>query len=499
MSVPINPSKTGHLPPWIHRLRAHHAGTLVLLAVLGCQLMVVVDATIVNVALPDIQRALDFSPSSLSWVLNAYTLTFGGLLLLGARMGDIFGRRQTFLSGLALFVVASMIGGLAVDGTMLLVARAAQGVGAAVAAPAALALLMNRFPEGRERNRALGLFTAVSISGFSIGLVLGGALTQLLDWRWVLFVNVPVGLVVLAAGALSLPVTERSRKPFDLQGALYSTIGIGALVYGLVHAADAGWTSPVSIASLAVGVLLLAAFVVAEMRATQPITPLRLFRSVTRSSSYVGRLTMVAAFMGMMFFLTQYLQDVLHYDPLETGLAYLPMTGATFVATQFSARYASARFGARSLLVFGFGVSAAGMLWLTQIGEHTNYLEMVGPMILIGLGGGTSFLSLTNAALHGVDQQDAGAASGMVNAMQQLGGTLGLAILVTVFGSAATAAGGSELHAFTAGVQQTFYVAGFLLIGGLVLMVLTQGPLPRWRRTRAVTPTVVAVDSELVG
>ncbi|KQR98144.1 MFS transporter [Williamsia sp. Leaf354] len=481
MSIPSvrrSPAPSGRVPGALSR----HLGTLVLISVLGCQLMVVVDATIVNVALPDIQRALGFSSTSLSWVLNAYTLTFGGLLLLGARMGDILGRRRTFLGGLALFVVASMAGGFAVDGVALLVARAAQGVGAAVAAPAALALLMTRFPEGRERNRALGLFTAVSIGGFSIGLVLGGALTQWLNWRWVLFVNVPIGIVVLIAGALSLPATERSRKPFDLQGALYSTVGIGMVVYGLVNAAEKGWSDAVTLVSLIVGVALLGAFVVAERRAAQPITPLRLFASVPRSASYAGRLVMVAGFMGMMFFLTQFLQDVLHYGPLQTGLAYLPMTASTFAATQFSARYASVRFSGRALLMVGFGLAIAGMLWLTQIHQGSSYLELIGPMILIGLGGGTSFLSLTTAALRGVAPADAGAASGMVNAMQQLGGTLGLAVLVTVFGSASAAAGGTPLHAFTAGVQQTFWASAILLGAGMVLMALTQGE----RRQRAV-------------
>ncbi|GGF26113.1 MFS transporter [Williamsia phyllosphaerae] len=482
---------------WSNRLR-DHLGTLVLISVLGCQLMVVVDATIVNVALPDIQRALGFSSTSLSWVLNAYTLTFGGLLLLGARMGDILGRRRTFLAGLALFVVASAAGGFATSGVELLAARALQGVGAAVAAPAALALLMTRFPEGRERNRALGLFTAVSIGGFSIGLVLGGALTQWLDWRWVLFVNVPIGILVLIAGAVSLPTTARSRKQFDLQGALYSTVGIGALVYGLVSAAERGWSSPTTLASLGVGVVLLVAFVLAESRAAQPITPLRLFASVPRASAYAGRLVMVAGFMGMMFFLTQFLQDVLGYGPLQTGLAYLPMTASTFLATQFSARYASVHFTARTLLLVGFGAAMAGMAWLTQIHQGSSYAELVGPMVLIGLGGGMSFLSLTTAALRGVAPEDAGAASGMVNTMQQLGGTLGLAILVTIFGSASRAAGGTELHAFTVGVQETFWASTILLAVGMVLMAITQGERRQPQAAPVDDPEMAAVGSEVV-
>ncbi|ROZ98057.1 MFS transporter [Gordonia sp. OPL2] len=447
---------------------------LILLAVLGCQLMVVVDATIVNVALPDTQRSLDFSTSSLSWVLNAYTLTFGGLLLLGARLGDILGRRGTFLGGLTVFLAASAFGGLATDSSMLLVARALQGVGAAVAAPAALALLMTRFPEGPQRTRALALFTAVSIGGFSLGLVLGGALVQWLDWRWVFFVNLPIGAAVALAGMFSLPQTARRSGSFDLQGALYSTAGIGAIVYGLVHAAEQSWSSPVTVVALVVGGTLLVAFVVTETRAAAPITPLRLFASVPRSSAHVGRLVMVAGFMGMMFFLTQYMQEVLHYGPLETGLAYLPMTAATFASSQITARILVSRFSNRTLLLAAFSAAAAGLFWLSTLDAHTAYASLVGPFILVGAGGGMAFLSLTTAALRGVHPDDAGAASGVVNTAQQLGGTVGLAIMVAVFG-AATRGLPSSSDAFAHGMTVTVLVAGSLLVAGGVLMAVTQG------------------------
>ncbi|SIS04474.1 MFS transporter [Williamsia sterculiae] len=465
---------TGRMPDLRRRLPRISGGALVLFAVLGCQLMVVVDATIVNVALPNIQRALDFSPTNLSWVLNAYTLTFGGLLLLGARLGDILGRRRTFMGGLALFVVASMIGGLATDSLMLLLARGLQGIGAAVAAPAALALLMTRFGEGAERTRALALFTAVSIGGFSLGLVLGGGLVQWLDWRWVFFVNAPIGLAVLIAGFVSLPAGVRHIGRFDLPGALTSTLGVGALVYGLVGAAEHGWTSASALTALVVGGALLAAFVMVERRAVQPITPLRLFASMPRSASFLGRLVVVAGFMSTMFFLTQYMQDVLHYGPLATGLAYLPMTAATFAGSQFTARWAMGRYSNRSLLVVAFAIAASGLFWLSSIGTGSSFIDMVGPLVLIGWGGGMSFLSLTTASLRGVHPDDAGAASGLVNAAQQLGGTIGLAVMVAVFG-AAVPASQHGVQAFTTGVTTTFLVAAALITGGMVLMALTQG------------------------
>ncbi|MFW0786530.1 MFS transporter [Gordonia sp. CPCC 206044] len=481
------PATPGQIPRTA-RLRARiNTDILVLVAVLGCQLMVVVDATIVNVALPNIQQSLGFSTSDLSWVLNAYTLTFGGLLLLGARLGDILGRRSTFLGGLTLFVSASIFGGFATDTSMLLVARAFQGIGAAVAAPAALALLMTRFPEGQARTRALALFTAVSIGGFSIGLVVGGGLVQWLDWRWVFFVNVPIGLVVIVAGLMSLPRLTATSGSFDLQGAVYSTAGVGAIVYGLVNAAEHGWSASVTIVALAVGVALLAAFVYTENRVPQPITPLRLFASTSRSAAHLGRLVMVAGFMGIMFFLTQYMQEVLHYGPLETGLAYLPMTAATFAASQLSARVLVARFSTRALLIVAFSIAAAGLYWLGTLDASTPYLRLLGPLILIGAGGGMAFLSLTTAALRGVHPDDAGAASGLVNTAQQLGGTVGLAIMVAIFGASTRGMTPSDTT-FAHGMTVTVLAAAVLLSAGGVLMALTQGERVQERTALASNP-----------
>ncbi|MEP7021522.1 MAG: MFS transporter, partial [Pseudonocardiales bacterium] len=297
-------------PQTRRRLFPHGHPGLVLTLILTSQLMVVLDATIVNIALPDIRSALHFSPAGLSWVVNAYTLTFGGLLLLGARAGDILGRRRTFLAGISLFTLASLVGGFAESSGQLLAARAIQGIGGALAAPSALALLMTMFPQGRERTRAVGMYTAVSIGGSAVGLIAGGMLTQWVSWRWVLFVNVPIGVAVIVLTRLVMPETPRKSGRFDLTGALSSTIGMAALVYGFVHAATDGWGDAGTLASFTVGVSLVVLFVLTELRAESPITPLRLFADRNRSTSYVARLLLVAGMMGMFFFLTQFLQGV---------------------------------------------------------------------------------------------------------------------------------------------------------------------------------------------
>jgi EmrB/QacA subfamily drug resistance transporter len=462
--------------------RPNHAA-LVLAAILTCQLMVVLDATIVNIALPDIKTALHFSPANLSWVINAYTLAFGGLLLLGARAGDILGRRRTFIAGIALFSVASLAGGFATSGPLLLAMRALQGVGGALASPSALALLMTMFPEGRERIRAIGLYTTVSIGGGAVGLIAGGMLTQWVSWRWVLFVNVPIGIVLLIVSRAVLPETERRRGRFDLMGAVTSTMGMTALVLGFVRAATDGWGDTTTIAAFAAGLALLGAFIMTELRASSPITPLRLFADRNRVSSYLARLLLVAAMMGMFFFLTQFLQEVLGYSALTTGFAFLPLTVMLFGASQLSARTLTQRFGARTVMASGLSLSTVGLLWMTQLSESSSYFSVLGPLVLFGIGNGLAFVPLTMIALAGVDPKDAGAASGLVNVMQQLGGALGLAILVTVFGTASKhaaahpAAGASAAevarHAFLVGADRGFLVATLLLAATVVLVVTT--------------------------
>jgi EmrB/QacA subfamily drug resistance transporter len=468
--------------------------TLILLVILTCQLMVVLDATIVNVALPDIQSALRFSPANLSWVLNAYTLTFGGLLLLGARAGDILGRRRTFLAGIAIFTLASLLGGFATSGGFLLAARAGQGVGGALAAPSALALLTTMFAEGRERMRALGLYTAVSIGGSAVGLVVGGMLTQWVSWRWVLFVNVPIGLTVLVLGSTVLPETPRHEGRFDLAGAFTSTFGMGSLVYGFVRAATDGWADLFTVASFAVGLVLLIAFVSTELHASSPITPLRLLTNRNRSSANIARGLLVAGMFGMFFFLTQFLQDVLGYSPLRTGIAFLPLTAALFAASQLSARLLTDKVNAKLLMAGGITASALGLLLLTRLSEGTGYPVLLLSLLLVGIGNGTAFVPLTSTALAGVAPEDAGAASGLVNVMQQLGGTLGVAVLVTIFGSSSrhaaegvdrgTSALAQAHEVFVYGADRAFLASAiFLLLAIALITVAIQTP----RRSEMIT------------
>ncbi|GEA81752.1 MFS transporter [Cellulomonas uda] len=471
------------------------SSVLVLAAILTTQLMLVLDMTIVNVALPDLQSSLGFTPTGLSWVLNAYTLAFGGLLLLGARTGDLLGRRRVLVAGIALFTAASLVGGIAAGPGVLLAARAAQGVGAAFAAPSALALLMARFPEGAERARALGYFSAVSIGGSALGLIAGGMLTQWASWRWVMFVNVPIGLALVALVRAVLPETPRHPGRFDLVGAATSTIGMTALVYGFVEAAEDGWGAPTTLASFTVGALLLAAFVLTELRAPAPITPLRLFADRTRSAALGGRLLLMAAMTGLFFFLTQFLQDVLGYSPLATGVAFLPITVMLLVFSQVSARLMQ-RVGNRPLLVVGLATTTVALLLLSRIDAGTGYPQILVALVLFGIGNGLAFVPLTAAGLQGVDPRDAGAASGLVNASQQIGGALGLAVLVTVAESAARAAapvGATALevarHAFVAGAQQAFLVGAGLTAATVVLLAaLVRRPTP--------APTVVTPHRE---
>jgi EmrB/QacA subfamily drug resistance transporter len=449
---------------------------LVLAIILAVQLMVVLDATIVNIALPDIARSLKFSPTSLSWVITAYTLSFGGFLLLGARAGDLLGRKRVFMAGIGLFTAASLVGGLAPSGGVLLAARAFQGLGGALAAPSALAFLMIMFPEGRERLRALGYYTAVSIGGGAIGLILGGLLTQVASWRWVLFVNVPVGLVVLALARRSLTETPSRNGYFDVLGALTATVGVTSLAYGFVRAASNGWGNVLTIGAFALGVVLLWRFVALERRASEPITPLRLFADRSRNASYLARLFLVAGMFGMFFFMSQFLQDVLGYGPLETGLAFLPFSVALFVMSQLSARRLIERFGPKPLMVVGFSFSALAMLLMTQLSASSNYISVLIPVTLFGIGNGLGFVPLTGASLAGVRQEDAGAASGLVNVTQQIGGALGLAVLVSVFGQAGRVVTGQSLAhtraTFVVGADHAFIAATLFVAATVVVLAV---------------------------
>ncbi len=409
---------------------------IALALVLGAQLMIILDMTVVNIALPSIARGLHFSEPSLSWVLNSYTLTFGGLLLLGGRAGDILGRRRVFITGIALFTAASLAGGLATSAAWLLAARAIQGVGGAIASPAVLALITASFSEGRERTRALSLYTAVAMGGGSLGLVLGGVITEWVSWRWVLFVNVPIGIAVALTAPLFLPESQRQPGRFDITGAVTSTAGMTSLVYGFIRAASDGWSNRMALGAFGAAAALLLLFVLNEARARQPITPLPLFADRGRSGSFVSRLLIVAGMFGMFFFLTQFVQNILGFSPLQAGVSFLPMTAALFGVSRLSPRLLG-RFGARPLMIAGLLPVVAGMAWLSRISPATDYLSgVLGPMLLIGGGMGVVFVPLTMASLAGVRPQDSGAASSMVNVTQQIGGSLGLAILVTAYSTA---------------------------------------------------------------
>jgi EmrB/QacA subfamily drug resistance transporter len=406
-----------------------------LAVILTAQLMVVLDTTIVNVALPHIQRGLGFSATGLSWVINAYILTFGGFLLLGARTGDLLGRRRAFLAGIALFSLSSLVGGLAPTAWVLLCARALQGIGAALAAPSALSLLTSVFPEGPERVRAIALYTTVSAAGGATGLVAGGLLTELASWRWVMFVNVPIGVAVWLLGRVVIGETKRRSGRFDLLGAVTSTLGMTGLVLGLVEAGSKGWTDPLTLASLALGVVLLGSFVLNEAAADEPILPLRLLSHSTRTTANVARGLLYAGMYGMFFFMSQFLQDVQGYSPLRGGIAFLPIPVFVFLASQLTSRVLVARVPAKSLMMAGPTLATISLLLATRVQASTPYWQIVGSFVLLGMGSGISLVSLTSASLADVDPGDAGAASGLINVTQQIGAALGLALLVTAFGS----------------------------------------------------------------
>jgi EmrB/QacA subfamily drug resistance transporter len=454
--------------------------SLVLGIILATYLMIVLDVSVIITALPRIHGALHFSAANLSWVQNAYTLTFGGLLLLGARAGDILGRRRVFVVGIGVFTFASLLAGLAQSSTWLLAARALQGLGAAIAAPSSLALLTTSFPEGHERTRALAAYSAVAGGGGSAGLVLGGMLTDWVSWRWGLFINVPIGLVMMYAAPRVLPETVKRPGRFDLTGALTSTLGMSAVVYGFVRAASDGWGDSITVASFAGGAALLVAFILNERRAAQPITPLRLFTSRQRSGAYVARILVVGAMFSMFFFLTQYLQGVMGYSPLKAGIAFLPMTLVMFSMVQVVPRIMR-RIGSTQLLIAGLALAMLGMGWLSRLSETTAFFPGIAvPMVMMGIGMGAALTPLTAAGIAGVQPDDAGAASGVVNVAHQLGGSLGLGILVTVFASAERSSGGAgSVHALAHGVSSAVTGSAiFLALGLTVVLVVMRAPLP---------------------
>jgi EmrB/QacA subfamily drug resistance transporter len=457
------------------------------------QFMVVLDVTIVNVALPQMRHDLGLSANGQQWVVNAYTLTFAGFLMLGGRAADLFGRRRIFMIGMLLFTVCSLIGGLAQNGGALITARAVQGLGGAVLAPATLSLLTSRFTNPHERRRALGAWSTTAASGAAVGVLAGGVLTDLLDWRWVLFVNVPIGIavLVLAAMALSESRLEKGGKRLDIFGALTVTLGLATIVYGIVDTDTHPWGSSRTVITLAIGAALLAAFVVIETKlAEQPLIPFSVFRRRSLSAANGVAVVIGAALFGTYFFLSLYLQQVAGYSPLRAGLGFLPVGLSTFFGSLAGTKLVH-HIGFRRQLVLGPAVSAAGLIWLaTTLRAGDAYLPHVfGPLVLFGLGLGLSFVPMTLAATQGVPIQQAGLASGLINTTRQMGGAVGLAVMATLAASVTRNRHPVGAHAvataLTAGYDRAFLIGGI----ALAVAVLLALALPSVAKQRAAEPT----------
>jgi EmrB/QacA subfamily drug resistance transporter len=444
------------------------------------QFVIVIDAAIVNVALPSIGTHLHFARDDLSWVVNAYTLTFGGFLLLGGRLADLLGRRRMFMLGLALFSVASFAGGIAQSEGWLIAARAVQGLGAAIVSPAALSIITTTFAEGPERNRALGIWGAVAGAGGAAGVLLGGILTSGLSWRWVLFVNVPIGILAAAAAPRVLVESrvEDDTKSFDVPGAVTVTAGLALLVYAVVDAVNIGWGSTATILRLAGAVLLLIAFVVIELRAPHPLMPFSIFRLRTlRGANIVGLLIGMSLF-SMFFFISLYLQNVMHYSPIKTGLSYLPLAVGIILSAGAASQLVT-RFGFKPPLIAGLLLIAGGLLWFSRVpAPNGSYAaDILGPSLLAALGLGFSFVPVTIAAVTGTEPQEAGLASGLINTSQQVGGALGLAILATIANSRTQSLFHEGVHstavALTKGFDRAFLIgAGFAIAGAILAALL---------------------------
>ncbi|MFI0982677.1 MFS transporter [Streptomyces sp. NPDC021093] len=398
-----------------------------------CQLMLVLDLMIVQIALPDMKTSLGLTTANMSWVISAYALAFGGLLLLGGRAGDVLGKRRMFLTGVAVFTVASLVGGMATEGWWLLTARALQGVGAALASPSTLALIISLFEEGPKRARAIGIYSVVGGAGAALGLILGGVLTDVASWRWVLFVNVPIGVLVLVLTPLFINEMPRQRARFDVAGALTSTLGMVALVHGVTNASEHGWGDPSTLIACAAALVLLPAFFVIESKSRQPILRLGLLAGRTRAGAYIAVLLVQGSMIGMLFFLSQYVQQIFHFSPLVAGLCFLPVTAAVVPLAKVVITLVM-KVGGRVLVVFGAGLITVANLWLTQLDQSSSYWLGVLPALLVyGCGIAFSTIPLTMLAVSGVPPEESGSASSVLNAVQQVGGSLGLAVLVTVF------------------------------------------------------------------
>jgi EmrB/QacA subfamily drug resistance transporter len=463
---------------------------LVVLAL--AQLMIIVDASIVNVALPSAERALHISTADRQWVITAYTLTFGGLLLLGGRLADFLGRKRVLMVGLLGFAAASALGGLSPDGTMLFVARSLQGAFAALMAPAALSIINVTFTEARDRARAFGVYGAIAGGGLAVGLIAGGLLTQYASWRWCLLVNVPISVIAAVAAFRLIPESRaQGRTRYDLPGAITSTLGMVAIVYGFTEASIHGWSAPRTLGILTFGLALIVAFVVIESRSRHPLLPLRVITERNRGGSFLTTALVGLGLMGVFLFLTFFMQQTLHYSALKTGFAYLPfsvgiVTGAA-VASQLVTRLQP-----RFVMGFGLLLASAGMLMFTQVGVHTPYWTLIAPAeIIMSFGMGLVFVPVNNTALTGVSASDSGVASALINSTQQVGGSIGTALLNTVATTATVAyvrAHGTSSSAIANGTVHGYAVAFTLAAAILAVAFVGMVTLVNTRQTGSISP-----------
>ena len=450
---------------------------LVLVLVCVAQFMVVLDATIVNVALPSIQHGLGFSRGNLQWIVNAYTLVFGGFLLLGGRASDLLGRQRLFIAGVFVFTVASLINGIATTSGVLVAGRALQGLGAALVSPAALSIVTTTFKEGSERTKALGVWSAIAAGGGAVGLILGGLLTETLSWRWVFFINLPIGIAAALLSLRFIPNSRAEKRPetADVAGAVTVTAGLLVLVYGIVKAQDYGWTSSKTLALGLLAVALLGAFVLIELRSKAPLIRLGIFRLRTLSAGNVAMLLVASGLFSMFYFASIYLQEVRGYSPLQAGFAFLPFTFGIVIGAGASQALIK-RIGIRAVSFAGMTMGAAGMLYLTQLDVHSTYFTSLFPSIAVmSIGMGMTFVPLTLLATTNVEADDAGLASGLFNTSQQVGGALGLAVLSTLATSHTShlvASGTGAPEALTRGFDVAFAVGAALIAAGIVVVAL---------------------------
>lgn len=455
--------------------------------VLTAQLMLILDAAVVNVALPLLRADLGFSAANLSWVLNAYSLAFGGLLLFGGRLGDVIGRLRTFEIGLGIFTFASLLGGLAQDPAMLIASRALQGVGAAIAAPSVLALITAGAPDESSRNRGLALFSAVSSAGASIGLILGGALTGFASWRWALFINVPIGIMAVVLVRRFVPETTRERGHFDVMGAITATAGSVALVYGFINAADHGWSSSGTLAAFVAAAVLLGSFAGIERRARQPLLEPSMLRSRPRVAALVTMTLVIGAQFSLFFLLVQFMQRTLGFGAFESGVAFLPLSLAIFAVSRVTPRLV-ARFGTWPLITTGAGLALVSLVWLRELTEASTYwADLAGPLVINGVGVGLLFMPLTVVVLSGVEPRHAGTASGLLQTTQQIGGALGLAVIVSVYAS------NSVPGEFTPGLREAMDTGSIL---ALIALVVAGVATASGRRRVASSPDLASAAAE---